>query len=140
MPFLSEHLIDQRQLAGAFGWRNQESIPSPQTPRQLLLQKPLTSSRGQLLGWVPRSPSMGRGGARAVGHRHPPRLTAVTLTGPPHLSKGSSCRQQLCPGAAGTGSAERSQERSPRFPLSRRSWWRGSWVWRGLGYTLVTPG
>lgn len=54
---------------------------------------------------------MGTIGPGAVGHRHPPRLTATAPTGPPHLSEGTSCRQQ------GPGLQKRPRREVPGFPL-----------------------
>lgn len=89
------------------------SVPSPQTPRQLPLPKSLTSSRGCLLGWAPRSPSMGTASPGLRAHT-PARARCRHSHKPTHLSQGGSCTRQLRPGAAGTRPAERSQERSPR--------------------------
>lgn len=108
------------------------SVPSPQTPRQLPLQKSLPSSRGQLLGWAPRSPSMGTA-SPGHGRRHPPRLaTAPTAPrGPPtchRVAPAGSSRVQVLQGPdlqKGPGRAV------PGFPPSRRSRWGGSRAWRG---------
>ena len=78
---------DQRQLAGAFAGETVRSAPSPQTPRQRPQPKLLTSSRGRLLGWAPRSPLMGTGGPRAVGPRRPPTLPATTPQAHPVCQK-----------------------------------------------------
>lgn len=86
----------------------------PQTPRPLSGKAP-AGIRGQL------RPSMGTGGwgsgHRTQAHCHPHRPN------PP--VPGSSCRQQLCPGAMGPDLQEDPRREVPGFPWGR-SRWRGS--------------
>lgn len=82
---------------------------------------------------------MGTGGPRALGHRHPPWLTATVFPGHPTWQRaapaGSGCvqveRDPTCRKAPG--------EKSQGF-LSGRSWWGESQAWRGLDYIFVALG
>lgn len=126
--FQSQHLHQEQE------GHNQRQLALPPL-EELWDQHPAPSPKAALSGKAPgetKRPAPGLGSkeslngdrwAGALGHwtqahcHHPHRPT------PP--VPGSSCRQQLCPGARGTRPAEGPRREVPGFPL-RESQWRGS--------------